>query len=724
MGIARIRRALFLCAALLILYLSHSAAQADSIRYDYDAAGRVVQVTAPEGSAQYRYDSAGNLMEVRRTAASHPAIAHFTPNEGPTGTVVTIVGQGFGTTTSSNTVKFNGVTAVVSFASARELRVIVPITLTGKISVQVGNIVATSTSDFTVTTGTAIPAPLIADFSPDIGGAGATVTVNGSGFGTSVSDVALRVNGFTVPITALSETQLSFVIPADASAGKIQITTRAGSATSANDLFVLPSGVTGDQVGYKGRVTVDGASLAVPSLAPDKYALVLFDGTQGQYLGLGLSPVSVTAESKIWVRTPRLIDLLTSGIHNEIGYEIFTAATSFDIPKLTNNSSHMIVLQAPSTSALRATLTLSQDVPGVLGPTPIVFTPTRVGQNALYSVPGAEPSFRVDMLESTFPGVRLSGYSDGGVQLAVKDVSTATGQLGLENANAGRMAWARVSPHGASLGTAKFRAGATDLEISDLVIVSAQTYSTGYKIRTRYKVTNKGASTVGPGWSVAAYLSSDAILDDNDSRIGDGAQLTPQLPPGASHLADKEYFIVPTTIGTVPPPGNYTLFVKVDAPLGSAFPPTGPGLIVESNESNNTVSVLVPLRVDLVIIGLVVGTPTKSGTTYTIPVSYTVKNNGGTTVVPTWYDSVHLSVDDKLQDTDWFLGNRPSPAALGPGESYTVRNQLFTTTRPRGNYKVFVKADGQVPGGRATDNGSRIEINEMNNAAFRAVTLP
>lgn len=83
--------------------------------------------------------------------ATDPAIADFTPKEGVIDTEVTIFGNNFDPVAANNLVKFNGIEAVVSSATTTELKTNVPVgATTGKISVEINGVTATSTSDFTV----------------------------------------------------------------------------------------------------------------------------------------------------------------------------------------------------------------------------------------------------------------------------------------------------------------------------------------------------------------------------------------------------------------------------------------------------------------------------------------------------------------------------------------------------------------------------------------------
>ncbi len=84
-----------------------------------------------------------------------PTITSFTPTSGAIGTSVTITGTNFSVTPASNTVKFNGTTANVSASTATSITTSVPTgAATGTITVTVGGLTGTSSSNFTVSTAT------------------------------------------------------------------------------------------------------------------------------------------------------------------------------------------------------------------------------------------------------------------------------------------------------------------------------------------------------------------------------------------------------------------------------------------------------------------------------------------------------------------------------------------------------------------------------------------
>ncbi len=163
------------------------------------------------------------------------SIKSFTPASGPTGTIVTINGVGF---TSTSTVKFNGVASTtVTHTSATVLKATVPTTATsGPITVTntaapVGTV--TSGTNYTVTPHVA---PTITSFSPTSGPVGTSVTITGTNFSGATS-----VKFGTVAATTrhvVSATQITATVPAGAVTAKISVTTAAGTGTSATSFTV------------------------------------------------------------------------------------------------------------------------------------------------------------------------------------------------------------------------------------------------------------------------------------------------------------------------------------------------------------------------------------------------------------------------------------------------------------------------------------------------------
>lgn len=122
----------------------------------------------PQGNSYYyaitaTYLSPANLDSCQSAASAGvmamvtPTVSSLSPTTGSAGTYVTISGSGFNATAANNTVKFNGISATVTAATATSLTVIVPNSAsTGSVSITTAGGTATSALSFTV----ASPAPL------------------------------------------------------------------------------------------------------------------------------------------------------------------------------------------------------------------------------------------------------------------------------------------------------------------------------------------------------------------------------------------------------------------------------------------------------------------------------------------------------------------------------------------------------------------------------------
>jgi hypothetical protein len=163
-----------------------------------------------------------------------PAITGFTPPSGQLGTEVSINGSNFGT--SGAIVRFNGVAASqITLHWDNLLRAIVPTgATTGKITVQVGAVTATSATDFTVT---AITAPVITSFSPLSGLPGTWVRISGSNF--SASNNKVFFNGVEASVDPSSNTEITAYLPQGATTGKISVEANGLTGVSTQDFTVL-----------------------------------------------------------------------------------------------------------------------------------------------------------------------------------------------------------------------------------------------------------------------------------------------------------------------------------------------------------------------------------------------------------------------------------------------------------------------------------------------------
>jgi hypothetical protein len=191
-------------------------------------------------------------------------IDSFSPGQGIEGTAVTIMGEGFSPEIAKNVVKFGGIVATVSAASATQLTANVPAgASTGKITVETEGRTAASTTDFTV-----IKEPFITGFAPTQAEEGDEVVVDGSGF--QKGPMIVKFNGLAAQtVSVTSNTRLVAVVPDGAVSGKITVEGNGNTSSTTTDFTVLVP------VSAKATVTKLAGIPTFPSLGADGLRMVL-----------------------------------------------------------------------------------------------------------------------------------------------------------------------------------------------------------------------------------------------------------------------------------------------------------------------------------------------------------------------------------------------------------------------------------------------------------------
>lgn len=120
-----------LCALAASLLAPLPATGQPVIQYVYDPLGRLIAVIDQQGNvAAYEYDAVGNILAIQRVDSSDVpgAVTIFLvlPNSGTAGTTVTIIGRGFSSIPTQNTVTFNGVGAGVAASTGNQITTSVP----------------------------------------------------------------------------------------------------------------------------------------------------------------------------------------------------------------------------------------------------------------------------------------------------------------------------------------------------------------------------------------------------------------------------------------------------------------------------------------------------------------------------------------------------------------------------------------------------------------------
>ncbi len=410
----------FLQTLFLVLFLSGGRVQsaADTL-YIYDELGRLVAVINAAGDAAiYGYDDVGNLLSISHKSASEVSIIEFTPNSGPVGSSVTIYGTGFSLTPSQNAVSFNGFSAAITSVAANQIIATVPAqATTGPITVTTPLGVTSSNTPFVITSS---GVPTISTFSPNIGTIGTTVEIGGSNFETEPQNNKTKFNLTYASNTTATSTNISTIVPAKSGSGRISISTPAGTAESGADFFIPPAPYVPADVQVTGRMGFTETKPVTISTA-NKIGLIVFDGTVGQRVSLGVSGITVPGSN----------NLGTVAMYKPDGTVLLPP---FDFAGMGQGSpskvlpvtgTYAIVIDLYSTNTGKVDITLNADIttPITVNGGPLTLLMSRVGQNALLPFVGlGGQRVSIGMSNVTIQGQ----YDVGEVSILKGDLSPLT----------------------------------------------------------------------------------------------------------------------------------------------------------------------------------------------------------------------------------------------------------------------------------------------------------
>jgi hypothetical protein len=254
-------------------------------------------------------------------AFAGPSIAVMTPQTGPAGTLVEIIGSGFGASQGTSTVTFNGTPVTWVSWSSTTLSVQVPTGATsGNVVVKVGG-VSSGGKSFTVS-----PSPVITGVSPTSGAVGATLTITGSNFtagGTQTPQVVFNPELYASPISS-TDTSITVAVPAGATTGDLVVSVGGGNSNgvlftvTSSDPSISNISPGGGVVGTV--VTITGANFGSSRGA----STVAFNGTAGT--PTNWSGTSITVPVPTGATTGNVLVTVSGVTSDPFGFEVGTAA--------------------------------------------------------------------------------------------------------------------------------------------------------------------------------------------------------------------------------------------------------------------------------------------------------------------------------------------------------------------------------------------------------------
>ncbi|MBG1265632.1 CARDB domain-containing protein [Nostoc sp. WHI] len=243
----------------------------------------------------------------------------------------------------------------------------------------------------------------------------------------------------------------------------------------------------------------------------------------------------------------------------------------------------------------------------------------------------------------------------------------------------------------------------------DLVVTAVNAPTTaalGETIYLSWTVTNQGTVSTSTTLYDAVYISDDQFLDNSDIQIASPYPgQNPPLAAGGSYTLTQDISLYSGT-GDV-----YLLFVADGGGNGNRQG--------EINEANNVFAQAITVTApDLVVTAI--NAPIIASLNEAISVSWTVTNVGTVAASSDWYDSVYISNDQFLDQSDRSLASRfqGENTPLAAGGSYTATQDIyFDYFLGIGDRYLLFVADRQY-----SDNFQG-ETDETNNVFAQAITL-
>ncbi|WP_158628931.1 IPT/TIG domain-containing protein [Dyella choica] len=404
-------------------------ASAQSTSYVYDANGRVVAVTASNGtSVQYSYNTLGHTSQIGAPLSpGQLAIFAFTPTHGEAGAQVTLQGQGFDSNAANDTVSFNGTVASVLSASSTQLVTSVPSgATTGPISVTVGTQKATSATPFVIDD-TGVP-PTITQVSPQLVSVGSTVTVTGTHLDPMAGYTTVETGGRAISaLSSVSDTQLQYVVPSNAATGYVTVATPYGSATSTMPVIVLPSSVSASSVASSNVAAVNGGSVNL-NIASGQVAAVTFTTSQSGWVSLQATGITTSASTINYTVYAPGNGVVQQGT-------VSSTSPSIHLPHLLGGATYLVLVQ-PSGGSAQMALGVEEDslLATNIAATVVTAVPGQTKRLLFYASTGQNLAFQINTLSTNPPGntVTYTVYTPTGVSYTSATTST-TGVINLGN---------------------------------------------------------------------------------------------------------------------------------------------------------------------------------------------------------------------------------------------------------------------------------------------------
>jgi hypothetical protein len=240
------------------------------------------------------------------TTAVTPTITGLNPTNASPGTTVTATGTNF--TAGATNVTVDGVNASgISVQSATSLTFVVPSVAAGQRNVVVVvNGVASNSSALTIAT----VAPVVTSLNPTSGPPGTSVTVTGTGF---ASGATATVGGINAPVSNVTATTLSILVPSIA-AGSQPVVVTVGGTASNNTVSLAVTAATPSITSVAPTSVAQGASLTINGTGFAPGATVTIGGTAATVTGTPTATAIVVTVAPTTPLNAQVVSVTVAGV--------------------------------------------------------------------------------------------------------------------------------------------------------------------------------------------------------------------------------------------------------------------------------------------------------------------------------------------------------------------------------------------------------------------------
>jgi hypothetical protein len=471
------------------------------------------------------------------TVPTAPTITGLSPVAGPVGTSVTISGFNFA---ASGSVTFNGVNASPTSWGTEAIIAPVPVgATTGPVLVTVGGV--TSNSYFySVGAG-------ITGIAPTQGSVGTTVTISGTGFGTTQGSSTVTFNGMPASPSSWSNASIVVPVPNGATTGNVAVLVNGVSA--AGPLFlVLPS--------ISALSPVSGPVGTVVTISGSNFGL-----TQG------ISSVAfgqVAAMPAQWSQDTIVVPVPSGAVTGSVVVMVAGQASNA-LPFTVGSSS-------PTTSTISGTVTQSDGVTPIAGATVTILN----GSNPVATtLTGPSGAYAATNLSATTYSVLVSAFGYGaGSQTGI---SVSSGQTAVANFSLSSQTSVSYTYNelGRLVGVSSSTSGAAGYSYDSVGnILSINRAATGQESILDFtpKSGPVGTAVTITGTSFSGNAQQDTVMFGSAGATvtsATGSQIMVSVPVGAT----TGPITVTTLSGTATSSASFTVGSPAGTPILTSFSP-------------------------------------------------------------------------------------------------------------------------------------------------------